>query len=320
MKKNYLKLISSFLMAALFITGCQKDLKETSPEADLQSAKGKPKNECRLTNLTFPFGEYNYHYNSQGLCDEWDISDYGLFKQEYNANGRLIKSKLYDGTNLIYTIHFFYEGNKVVKEIWYDGNTTNVIDEVIYSYNVKGQMVRGESFMNDYYTIETWTPEGNTATWDFFIGGNPFYTGIVTYTQPIKNPYLAIPGIEYGFPFINPTYNQSKWSNAGEKIIIYDENGDPFVLSDYDPLQTTWQVGHQNYPLSTNFFDLVSQEWFSTTFEYENCEPGNVSGNSPVTKPSLTATGKINRMMLLKRNSSKSIKEQAKEIRRQLIK
>ncbi len=317
MKKNYFKNISSFLLISLFFIGCQKDLKE-NPETDLQQANAKPKNECRMTNFTYPGGEYNYHYNNQGLCDEWNISDYGLFRQEYDINRRLAISKLYVGGDLIFTIHFFYEGKKVNKEIWYNGNTSEIYDEVLYTYNSKGEMVRMESFIGDYYTIMSYTAEGNNSSWDFFIGGSPYYSVVSIYTKPYKNPYLAVPGIEHGFPFINPHINSSKWSSASDKFTVYDENGDPIVVFDYDPAQTFWQLGQQNYPLSVTFYDLISEQWFPLTFEYENCIPGNNNSNARITQaPSTTSSRKINPVMLLKRSPSKSIKEQAMELRRQ---
>jgi hypothetical protein len=326
MGKNYLKLISSFLLSALLMIGCQKDLKETnpevSPEANLQTAKEQPKNECRLTKMTWSgVNEYNYHYNNEGLADEWDISDYGLFKQEYDANGKLAKSRWYIGNDLQVTIHFFYEGKKVIKEIWYNGNTTEIGDEVFYTYNAKGQMVRMESFLNDYYTIMSYTPQGNNSSWDFFVGGYPYYSGVLKYIQPYKNPYLAVPGIEHGFPYVNPQYNSNKWWATSEKQIIYDENGDPIVLFDYDPLQTIWQAGHQNYPLSSTYYDLISETWVPYIFEYENCGSGNVNNNSRKAQPSSVKNSrKINPVMLIKYNPSKSIKEQARDLRRQLIK
>ena len=322
MQKNYLKLISSFLLAAILMIGCQKDLKETNPETDFQLAKEKPKNECRLTKMIWGGGnEYNYHYNNQGLADEWDISDYGLFKQEFDASGKLAKSRWYIGDDLIVTIHFFYEGKIVIKEIWYNGNTSEIGDEIFYTYNAKGQMVKMESFLNDYYTIMSYTPQGNNSSWDFFLGGYPYYSGVLKYNQPYKNPYLAVAGIEHGFPYVNPQYNSNKWWAASEKLTIYDENGDPIVLFDYDPSQTIWQGGFQNYPLSANYFDLISNDWVPYTFEYENCGPGNVNRSSRTVQPSsVTNTEKINPMMLMKYHPSKSIKEQARDLRRQLIK
>lgn len=322
MKKNYLKLINSFLLAALFLIGCQKDLKETSPETYLNGANEKLKNECRVTKMIWSgVNEYNFHYNNLGLADEWNISDYGLFRQEYDANGRLAKSRFSIGNDLINTIHFFYEGKKVIKEIWYNGNTSEIGDEVFYTYNSKGQMVKMESPVLDYYTVMNYTPEGNNSSWKFFIGGVLYFSGELRFIQQYKNPYLAVPGIEHGFPYVNPQYNANKWWATSEKVSVYDENGDPIVLFDYDPSQTIWQAGHQNYPLSATYYDLISETWIPYIFEYDNCGPGNNNSNARIAQPpSTTSSRKINPMMLLKRNPSKSIKEQAIELRRQFRK
>ena len=210
---------------------------------------------------------------------------------------------------------------KVVREIWYNGNTTEIGDEIFYTYNRKGKIVRMESFMNDYYTIATFTPQGNTATWKFFVGGSPFYEGYLTHTRPYKNPYLAVHGIEHGFPFINPSYNSDAWWAASEKLIIYDENGDPFVLHDFDPSRTIWQRGQQNYPKSATYFDRESHGWFPYTFEYENCGKGHDHDDSQITAPpAAVSTRKINPMMLMKYHPSKSIKDRVREIRKQLLK
>ena len=328
MKKKLISLSTALLLALLTFTGCQKEIQEqqtsTDPENESLSrdGNGEDKNKCRLTNFTYPYGEYSYHYNRQGLADEWDITDYGLFKQEYNSKGRLTKSRLYVEGSLINTILFLYDNNRVVKEIWYNGNTSEIGDEIFYTYDRKGNMVRQESFMNDYYTIATFTSQGNTATWKFFYGGEPYYEGYLTYNRPFKNPYLAVHGIEHGFPFINPSYNANKWCPSSEKLIIFDENGNPVVLFDYDPSQTIWQRGNQNYPLSATYYNLVNETWGSYVFEYENCgrRGGNDDYNTQAAhSSSSTASRKTNRMMLLKHHSSKTIKEQMREIRKQLI-
>ncbi len=102
--------------------------------------------------------------------------------------------------------------------------------------------------------------------------------------------------------------------------MAYDENGDPVVLFEYDPSQTVWQVGHQNYPLSATYFDLLSKSWFPYTYKYENCgrEKDNDDHKSQALPTSTASAKKTNPMMLLKRNPSKSIKEQVKELRLQL--
>ncbi len=106
----------------------------------------------------------------------------------------------------MYTIHFFYKGEKVTKEIWYDGSSSNVSDEVYYTYNRRGQNTRVESFLGDYYTVNTFDAVGNLTAWDFYVGGNLTYSSRSTFSHrhPYKNPRRAMPGIDYGFPLIYP--------------------------------------------------------------------------------------------------------------------
>ena len=76
---------------------------------------------------------------------------------------------MYDGQTLLYEIHFIYNKNKVVKEIWYDANTHQVIDEVNNSYNQQGEMIRNESTTQNYYVTYTYTTQGDLESWFFFI-------------------------------------------------------------------------------------------------------------------------------------------------------
>jgi hypothetical protein len=321
MKTIFFKLRGYFLFITLFIVGCQKETNLMDQENSVQShARGRAKNECRLTNLSALGGAYDYRYNAEGLAEEWDITDYGLFRQEYDANGRLSISRLYTDNELIYTVHFIYENNRVVKEIWYVGDTPAIDDEVYYTYNNQGLIVRSESFIKDYYTINTFTPEGNTASFIHYLEGMPYFSATLTYEDRVKNPYLAVPGIYHAFPFANPTYVTNKWWATSERIVLYDENGGEEVLFDYDPAQSTWEMGHQNYPLSITYFDRISNSSSLYTFEYENCAPGNNSVSRSASSAGLkSAPGKLNPLGVLKRGSSKSIKQQINELREILL-
>lgn len=330
MKKFYFKLISLFLFSFLVITGCQKEIKEqprsTQIESELKNSNDENKNQCRLTEFASNGEGETFHYNLKGLCDEWYIASYGaVLKQEYDATGQLKKSRWYDGDALIYTIHFFYKGVNVNKEIWYDGSSSDVIDEVYYTYNQRRQNTRMESFFGDYYTVNTFDPIGNVSAWKFYVGGNLFYSVQSTFgnKHQYKNPRRAIPGLNYGFPYINAAVFSSTFCISSEKLVAYDENGDAFVLYDFDVKKTTYQPASQNYPSAGTFFDLVTNDWLNQTFQYENCGGGsdNDYSKSQTGKPSTTSdASRINPMMLLKRNPAKSIKEQAMELRRQLKK
>jgi hypothetical protein len=230
---------------------------------------------------------------------------------------------VYDGNVLIYTIHFFYKGGKVTKEIWYDGSSSNVNDEVYYTFNRRGQNTRTESFLGDYYTVNTFDAAENVTAWDFYSGGNLTYSARATFghRHSYKNPRKAIPGIDYGFPFINSAVFANAFCISSEKLVAYDENGNPTVLYDYDRRRTTYQPASQNYPASGTFFDLVTNDWTSQTFQYENCGRGRDDDHRDSqtdTPPTVSDASRINSMMFLKRNPAKSMKEQVKEFMQQM--
>ena len=49
-----------------------------------------------------------FHYNEKGLADKWDVLNYGLFTQEYNASGKVIKSTLIIDREAMNILYFFY--------------------------------------------------------------------------------------------------------------------------------------------------------------------------------------------------------------------
>ncbi len=330
MKKNYLKLITSFVVSLLVITGCQKQINEpqSSPATDLQKdesqARGdheEHRNECRLTESVVDGEIETFHYNHKGLCDEWNISSWALLKLEYNASGLLTKSRVYVGNELIYTIRFFHTGEKVNKEIWYDGNSENVADVVFYTFNRRGQNTRMESFVGDYYTLNTFDAAGNVTAWDFYSGGTRAYSSRATFVHRFKNPRRAISGIDYGFPFLNAAIFANPFCIASEKLIAYDENGSPVVLYDYDPRRTSYRPASQDYPASGTFFDRVTNDWTSQAFDYENCGGrghDNHNNSQKVAPSTVPGVNNMNLMMLLKPNSAKSMKERVNDFRQQL--
>ena len=298
MKKILFHLPLTLIAVLLLMSSCQKSITESTDEV-ASKATNKPKNECRLTEMNVTLGNYKHRYNSQGLCDEWEISDYGTFKQEYNDAGRLIKSRLYVEDELIYTIDFFYTGPRVTKEIWYYGNSTEVADEVHYTFNHAGQNTRAESFLWDYYTVNSFDAMGNATAWDFYLGGNLTSSGRYKFNLSYKSAFRAIPGIEYGFPFINAAVSTSKFYFSAEKIIEYDENGDPIVIYDYDAQQLPWQTTLQNYPTEAVYHDAVTNDLVTYTMQYENCGPGNESPSRIAPLTSTVNKVKSEKMQLL---------------------
>jgi hypothetical protein len=321
MKKDYLKMLSTLFIATLLIAGCQKDTKEINYDF------GFHKDGCRLLSNSSEFGGYTYTYNRRGLVDQWTVTDYGNLKMEYNFLGRLIKSRLYTDGVLINTIVFFYQGDRVVKETWYDGSTQNKVDEVFYSYNNNGKVWKSQSFINDYYSFYHYTPDGGSVDgWKFYFGGKLNYEQQFTYLPPHhKMPDEARPGLNYSFITSNGWWDAGRWWSTSEKDISYDENGEnPVVLVDQDPTKTVVTVNGHNYPLTTNFFDNLTQDYVHFKFDYDNC--GQDDGNqddrnsaNPSQKSPTVNSNMVSPIRFLKLGSSKSIKEQVKEFRKQYL-
>jgi hypothetical protein len=327
MKKNYLKLICAFLLTALFVSSCQKEIKETKQaisESELPSVSNKPKNECRLiaTEAHDPvsFAYNTFHYNQAGLCDVWKVFDSYIGDQtqtqEYDANGRLIKAKWFIGADQITDIDFTYSNNRMQKETWYWVNSNDIYEEVWYTYNTLGQMVRNESFVNNWYAINKYSPEGNVLSTVLYFDGSPIWASIMTYTRQVKSPYRSVPGIDVFYAYYTPAFYDSKFRNAAEIEQGYDIDGTPILDFDYDPAKTIWQVGNQNYPLSTDCYDKLSGEWFNYSFEYENCGSDN-GANHSIKVPQINGMNakKVSIHNLLRRNPTMTVKEQLTKLR-----
>lgn len=319
MKKNYLKIICTATFIFLFIGGCKKDGKEINFDW------GNIKNECRLvfgTNADpTASANFTFHYNGKGLADTWDIENYGTLNLEYDHRGRTKKAALTQDGEVVAMLSFFYNGgDKVTKEIWYLG--TDTTDIIYYHYDTQGNLVKTQSFLNDYIATGKYSPHGDLLESDLYFSGVPTYTAIYTYTKYFRNPYTAVPGIDHLFPYYTPMdlfYGKWRWSSL--KQIGYDEVGNPMVQFEYDPSKTVWQAGHHYYPALVTYFDELTGGSYPYPFEYDNC--GDVKGNDfndsqTAASRTIPSAGKINLMMLLKHDPGKSMKEQVKAFRQQL--
>ncbi len=270
-----------FLFAILFLTNCRKETteatalnEEIAPQSrEDNSDKGE---DCRVTKYDFynsadDYYQVDYFSYKNGLVDEW-LASYGyLFKMQYDRDKKLKIARMYDGETLVNTIKFIYKNDKIVKEIWYEGNTNQVGDEVTNTYNRKGEMIRSESIIFDLYVINTYTDKGELKSWHLFISGLPNAKAEYTYRNDFKNPLNARPGIDYSFAYINSAFGTGdKWPSS-EKFTNYDEEGNPSVYYDQDPRRTTGQLGPKKYPLQINYFDKLTSNSMINTFEYENC-------------------------------------------------
>ena len=321
MKKNYLKELITLSISILLIAGCKKESKEINYDW------GNHRNGCRLvfgTNAD-PTGsaDFTFHYNGRGLANEWDIENYGTLVQEYDVRGKLKKSTLTQNGDVTGIVSFFYDrDDKVTKEIWHLG--TDTTDIIYYHYNAQGNLVKTQSFLNDYIAAGKYTPDGSLLESNLYFSGVPVYTALYTYNKHFKNPYQAVPGIDHLFPYYTPMdLFYGKWRWASLKQIAYDESGNPIVQFEYDPSKTVWQGGPHDYTSSVTYFDVLSGNPYPYPFKYDNCgdDNGNDNSNSQISAlPTVSGNGKTNSMMLLIHNPSKSVKEQVKEFRQQVKK
>ncbi len=332
MKKNYLKLFSSFLVSLFVIVGCQKDMKDQSisSEAELQSASarnGMNENKCRLVNLDWSaggVGVWQYCYNNKGLADKWTI-DYGdgfIISENiyYNTNGQIIKAEEdYFGTNYVYL--FYYSGKRLTRLTRTSVDFPDEFTDFRYTYNSRGQNTRQDDDITDQHVLMYYDAMGNCTKTDIYLGTDLWYSDNYTFNAPVKNPWLHVPGIEYGFLAYGGTYATNKRWFTSNRTVIYDTDGTPFVFNDYDPAQTVIQTSSNNLPISATYYDMISETELTITLGYDNCgsDNGNVHKNSAtVTPPATSGASRINPMMLLRPNPAKSMKEQLKEIRQQL--
>src|SRR5262245_54169499 len=131
MRTQFLKTAGFFLLLTILILSCQKETNETSVINSVAAKNEKPKNECRITYLSLNTSiHHRFHYNENGLADNWTI-DYGdgipdeyLINYDHNGHITTVHNN-YDGLPWA-DIQFEYNGNRVSKESWYDPSTNDL--------------------------------------------------------------------------------------------------------------------------------------------------------------------------------------------------
>jgi hypothetical protein len=325
MKKSNLKLVNVFVVAVLFMTGCQKENLSTDGEANDGPVTEKSINGtgCRVTSFDYYVGlagdhQVDHYSYKDGLVDEWATWYGSTYKLEYDENNRLTRARAFDGDVQFASIDFLYDNNRVVRELWYDGTSDVVYDDLVYIYDRKGQLVVAESDLLGYRTDNVYTRDGDLESYKFYQDGMPVMSGHYTYDTHNKSPlHNGTPGVYHNFPYINTTFGQTKWWYSSEKIMLYDEFGTPSVYYDEDPAQTQWNIGSNGLAELVEYTDGISGADLSVGFGYENCREGG-GGNSPRSaSPARPQTGKISFRSLLQRDPRKSPRERVAAFRRQ---
>jgi hypothetical protein len=339
MRKHFITLGGVILSVLLLFSGCQKQINEPPPspqdtnlqtesqQNELQRRRGE--DNCQFVHLDWGDGTfYHYHYNNKGLADEWVI-DYGdglpdKYSMEYDRHDKLSKGKaFFTSSNNTYNISFIYDGDKIVKEKWRN-TATNAVIETINTYNRRGQMTRRDDITNDIHARLFYNDQGNNSKVDFYQGDILIYRGIFTFNIPNRNPYLAVNGVPYGFPYYTLGPWDERWETS-DKIILYDGSGNGDVIIDYDPSRTRMQTGTHNYLASATYYDRVSQTSVTNTFTYQNCgehhgdhHDDNYDNRTSSNKSAQVST--INKLRRILSGPAKEIKKQLMQLRKEINK
>jgi hypothetical protein len=268
----------------VFLAGCSKE-NILPPEEDAAASIAEHnwnRRECQLTHIDHGNGSTDdFHYNTKGLADEWriDLGDGSpvIFKMEYNHHQKLIKAKLYSGEALYATIKFVYVNGRIVRDVWYDGESTNVINEIKNTYNKKGQLSVRESSISGIKVVFKNNHRGNTLQSDLYFENNLYLSNSYTYNQFNRNPYLSVNGIPHAFPFYQLNFGPA-WQ-TGEKITMM-ESGTTTIIKDEDPAATTMKIGNRGYLNSSKTFERVNGTYINCGFKYQNCCGDNDFDNS----------------------------------------
>jgi len=255
------------------MSSCRKDASEIKGSSMVRdNSEADNGNKIRLTEISGDFGTETFTYNENGLVSIWGASQLGSeAHHEYNEKGMLTTSWVYFSGVLTYKIDFFYDQNRIVREVWYNGNTSDIVDEVIYSYNNNNMPSHAESPVLGYRIDYKFSPQGNLLEFLYYEGGTLVAKGEYTYGHHLKNPNLALPGMEHGYLFVNSFYYSNKWYSTSLRFILYDAEGNIIFDSPQDPTKTVAVPGPENYLLTTSFYDITSASFTHLTFTYENC-------------------------------------------------
>jgi hypothetical protein len=334
MKKNFSITSFGVLLTILFFSGCQKNTEQLIPGNDLQdptvaaNSSKTEDNQCRLRRWEESTGlVYDFHYNNKGLADLWRLDYGGGDFEEHHIK--------YDNKNRIKSTHIIapvvLPGDAINYTFYNNGNVTTratgylesggIWADIFYTYNNKGQMIKEDDNVSDYHTRFYYDNKGFNSGYDFYIGSEIVYKVASKFNISNRNPYLAIPGVDYGFPSFTWPLFDKRW-NSSQSIIFYDE-GVPYVIYEDDPSQTIMQTGNSNYLTFVHYFDQASETTNDITITYQNCDGRNDdNANMPAPSP-LKNSGQIsikNELIKILCRHSGNIKQELKTFSRQYAK
>lgn len=327
MKTKSPKLPLIVMLTILSCFSCQKESLDSKQNELAENSRFQASvndaatNSCRLayweweTQFTQAF-----HYNDKGLADIWTV-DYGsdlviTNAMVYDQHNRLISShENFFGSPYEYT--FAYSGDLLtgIKRAAVE-NPADVQDWHL-TYNSRGQNTAQDDEITDSHVRNYFDEMGNTKKAEIYFGDELWFSISYTFTEPVRNPHLNVPGVTIGFPFYGGTYFSDKRILTSNRTLLYDQ-GVEYVLDDYDPSQTTVQKGNHDFPYTVNYYDRISGSSIGMTYDYENCNGRTASENAVSAKNwSFKSNRNLNTTLLLKGNPTE-IKERVRNIVRQI--
>jgi hypothetical protein len=244
--------------------------------------------------------------------------DYTEHQIKYNNRNRIKSTRVIDpiflpADTINYT--FYDNGNFTTRALGYL-TSGGIWADIYYKYNQRRQMTRIDDAVNDFHSRFYYNNSGYNTKTEFYIGTDLLYTYSFEFTIPNKNPYLAVNGVDFGFPFYVLPLFDKRWESKGK--VIYYEEGIPYVIYDLDAAQTTIQTGAHNYMTYSSYYDMATETAGNVACTYQNC--GGDDDDRIAAPPAIKSTGQLsikNRLISILNRPSKNIKQQLKDFKQE---
>ena len=206
-----------------------------------------------------------YGYNELGLANSFYLSKPDLFNfratMEYDNKNRMSKAIFYFSEDEYYDIVLRWENDKVAEETWYAPGTEDMVDHYFNTYNKKGQLVKRDNPPYQFYAIFHYDNLGNIKSQEIINDdGSLYYGWEFSYSEHIKNPFTAIPGMPASIIFVE--WNDSSPNRfTGLKTYYHDENGNKVVDFNWESAETVIKAGLEHYAVYQNSRDVISDTW-----------------------------------------------------------
>jgi YD repeat-containing protein len=307
---------------ALVLVGCRADTSAPDPDATRNlitdaAAADRQLQRCQvLRNLGQDGFLQTIRYDNRGLVSRWE-DGIGTYLPQYDASGRLTRARYVLNDLASATIFYRYQGPRIERETWFLSGTEVVLDELVNTWDARGQLVRRESVPFGVFTTFQYDAMGNAFQVDVRgAGGFLLLSNTYAFTAPIKSPDLTLRGLPYGPQFINYVFNPRRQTAA--KAVVSDPQGNLITLFDQDPARSVLVAGQQNFALYQNFFDKLSGTFYAQTWTYQQCPGNNFPPDIPPAPPGSSArrsgAGRPDDLAL--RGSMSSVRQQIDGLRK----